>query len=182
MPDYVNHFRGRIRDPNAPEASDGKPAGGAGAPAAKDGKAKKGTAAAEEQVLKLSNERISVPEILFQPSDIGIEQAGLAETIVQAVEACVPDMRDALYSNVILTGGSALFPNLEERLRRELRALVPSEVDLGITRAPDPIVATWQGASIFAASDAYPSQTVTRAEYHEGGHSLCRRRFLAQSC
>ena len=134
----------------------------------------------KEQVLKLSNERISVPEILFRPSDIGIDQAGVAECVAQAAEACLPDLRDALFSNVVLTGGSALFPNFEERLRHELRAFVPSDMEVGFTTATDPLLAAWRGGSIFAASDSYPMQVVTRAEYHEGGHALCRRRFLAQ--
>ena len=35
------------------------------------------------------------------------------------------------------------------------------------------------GGSLYAAAESFPSQTVTRAEYQEHGHSLCRRRFLA---
>ena len=181
MPDYVNHFKGQIRDPNAPDASAAAPAAAAPAAASKKG-TKSSATAAEEQVLKLSNERISVPEVLFRPSDIGIEQAGVAECVVQAAEACLPDLREALYSNVVVTGGSALFPNFEERLRRELRALVPSDIDVGLASAADPLLCAWRGGSLFAASDAYPSQVVTRAQYHEEGHAICRRRFLAQQC
>lgn len=119
MPDYVNYFRGRIRDPNAPEptATNGTAATGSGTGTATAGggggvsskaREKKSAAASEEQVLKLSNERISVPEILFQPSDIGIDQAGVAECVLQAGDACLPDLREPLYSNIIVTGGSAL--------------------------------------------------------------------------
>ena len=132
------------------------------------------------QVLKVANERITVPELLFHPSDVGMDQAGVAECIVQSVEACLPDLREALYSNILLTGGSALFPNLEERLRSELRALVPSDVELELTRAADPLTAAWRGGSIFANGAGYPGQAVTRDEYREGGHAYCRRRFLAQ--
>lgn len=191
MPDYVNHFKGQIRDPNAPEppktapeplaAAASAPPAAAAAAATKKG-TKTGAVAAEEQVLHLSNERISVPEILFRPSDIGLEQAGVAECVVQAVEACLPDLREALYSNVVVTGGSSRFPNFGERLQRELRALVPADMEIGLTHASDPLLATWRGGSLFASSEAYPSQTVTRAQYHEEGHSLCRRRFLSQQC
>ena len=180
MPDYVQHFRGRVRDPNEaqPAAASKTANGAADAPPKK----KAHTAAAEEQVLKLANERIAVPELLFSPSDIGIEQAGVAECVVQAAEACLPEMRDALYSNIVLTGGCVLFPNFAERLRRELRMLIPSETELEISTASDPINAAWRGGSIFAASDAYESQVVTRAEYQEYGHALCRRRFAAAEC
>ena len=43
------------------------------------------------------------------------------------------------------------------------------------------MVAAWKGGSIFASSEPYPSQAVTREQYKEGGHAYCRRKFLAQS-
>ena len=111
-----------------------------------------------------------------------LAQAGVAECIVQAVDACVPDLRDALYANIVLTGGSTLFPNFAERLQHELRTLVPSDTELSLTHAAEPVCAAWRGGSLFAASAGYPAQTVTRAEYHEHGHALCRRRFAAGDC
>ena len=49
----VNHFRGRIRDPSAPTEPNGEAEVGSGAPPKKKGN----SAAADEQVLKLGNER-----------------------------------------------------------------------------------------------------------------------------
>ena len=39
----------------------------------------------ERQVLSLSVERFTVPEVLFYPTDIGLNQAGLADAIVQSI-------------------------------------------------------------------------------------------------
>lgn len=52
----------------------------------------KGTAAtvADQQLLAMNNERFMIPEILMHPSDIGLEQAGIPEAIVQSVDACDP--------------------------------------------------------------------------------------------
>jgi len=182
MPDYVNTFKGTARDPNAPPPPQtAAPAAASSSPRDRDGAPahKKKAFAVEEQVLSLSNERIALPEVLFSPTDIGLEQAGVAECVVQATEACIPDLREALYSNILLTGGSSSFPNFEERLRRELRQLVPSEYEIGITSAAQPTLSAWRGGSIFASSDEYASQVVTKKEYREEGHALCRRRFAA---
>lgn len=231
LPDYVHHFRGQIRDPNAAAPPAAAPAGAAPAPAPSgppSKKAKKEATSREvtEQVLTLANERICVPELLFRPSDIGIDQAGMAECVVQAsasarawrgkapcrahptaplghgppagaglprppltsphllrprqaVDACLPDLRESLYSNIVLTGGSSLFPNFQERLQRELRSLVPADYEIGVTPAKDALHAAWRGGSLFASAENFQAQTVTRAEYHEHGHALCRRRFLA---
>jgi actin-related protein 6 len=85
-----------------------------------------------EQILSMNNERITVPELLFHPSDIGIPQAGVAEAIVQSIQSCHPDLHGMLYSNIIITGGNTLFPNYKERLERELRAMVPAEYELNV--------------------------------------------------
>ena len=85
----------------------------------------------------------------------------------------------ALYSNIVLTGGSTLFPNFRERLTRELRSLVPGEYAINVTASKAPLLSAWHGGSSFAASDEYATQVVTKREYQEHGHSLCRRRFLA---
>ena len=52
-------------------------------------------------------------------------------------------------------------------------------LQLGVSRVADPVLAAWRGGSLFAATDSFPSQVVTKEEYREHGHSLCRRRFLA---
>ncbi|XP_050791606.1 actin-related protein 6 isoform X3 [Gopherus flavomarginatus] len=39
-----------------------------------------------EQILRLANERFAVPEILFHPSDIGIQEMGIPEAIVYSIQ------------------------------------------------------------------------------------------------
>ena len=75
----------------------------------------------------MTNERMSVPEVLFTPLDIGMQQAGLIETIVAAVEATPAWMHGLLYDNIVLVGGNAKLPNFQMRVERELRPLVPTE-------------------------------------------------------
>jgi actin-related protein 6 len=41
-----------------------------------------------EQIIRLNNERFTVPELLFKPSDIGIEEMGIPEAIVDSIESC----------------------------------------------------------------------------------------------
>lgn len=39
-----------------------------------------------EQILRLTHERFAVPEILFHPSDIGIQEMGIPEAIVDSIQ------------------------------------------------------------------------------------------------
>ncbi len=38
------------------------------------------------QIIRMNNERFSIPEILFHPSDVGIQEMGLSEAIVHCIE------------------------------------------------------------------------------------------------
>ena len=62
--------------------------------------------------------------------DIGLAEASLAEMIVEAVEACHPALRGLLYSNVFLMGGTCRCPGFLERLKSELRPLVPDAYEV----------------------------------------------------
>lgn len=75
----------------------------------------------ETQAIRLNNERITIPEILFHPSDIGIQQKGIAETVVECVKDCPPDAQYQLLENIVLTGGNACFKNFHARLFDDIR-------------------------------------------------------------
>uniref|UniRef100_A0ACD5Y3L2 Uncharacterized protein n=1 Tax=Avena sativa TaxID=4498 RepID=A0ACD5Y3L2_AVESA len=126
----------------------------------------------------LTNERFLVPEMLFHPIDLGMNQAGLAECIVRAVQACHPYIQPVLYESIILTGGSTLFPRFAERLERELRPIVPEDYHVKIIPQENPILGVWRGGSILASSPDFGSMCVTKSEYEEMGSARCRRRFF----
>lgn len=77
-------------------------------------------------------ERFNVPEVLFNPSNIGINQSGLAEAITQVVSKCPEIFAKELYKNIILGGGNAAIPGIKERLESELVPLTGEEEDVNI--------------------------------------------------
>lgn len=73
----------------------------------------------EAHQLHLNVERIRVPEVVFQPSIAGLDQAGIVEiasTILTERLANNP-RRDDVLQDIFLTGGNTLFQGFEERLR-----------------------------------------------------------------
>ena len=77
------------------------------------------------QVVRMCNERFSVTEVLFHPNDIGIHQAGVVETIIQAASLAPAHLKLPLSTNILLSGGSTLLPGFKERLERDLLPLLP---------------------------------------------------------
>lgn len=98
----------------------------------------------QKQCVAMGIERFSVPELLFHPSDIGLGQAGVAESCWQSVQSLPNDTPDTFIhqsgglpvdeqilcaSNVVLTGGSVQFPGFKERFEREWRSYIPDLID-----------------------------------------------------
>ncbi|GMH18963.1 hypothetical protein Nepgr_020804 [Nepenthes gracilis] len=126
----------------------------------------------------LTNERFLVPEMIFRPADLGMNEAGLAECVVRSINSCNPLLHPVLYESIILTGGSTLFPRFAERLERELRPLVPDDYRVKITTLEDPILGVWQGGSLLASSPEFDAMCVSKADFEELGSARCSRRFV----
>uniref|UniRef100_A0A0D3EM74 Actin-related protein 6 n=1 Tax=Oryza barthii TaxID=65489 RepID=A0A0D3EM74_9ORYZ len=129
----------------------------------------------------LTNERFLVPEMLFHPIDLGMNQAGLAECIVRAIQACHPHLQPVLFERIILAGGSTLFPRFTERLEKELRPLVPDDYQVKIIAQEDPILGAWRGGSLLAHRPDFESMCITKSEYEEMGSMRCRLSGIFES-
>lgn len=131
---------------------------------------------AKAHQLHLNVERIKVPEIMFQPSIIGLDQAGIVEIIEQILRSVDSKTQDALMKNVLVTGTHSLYPGLIERLESELRAIRPIGSELHVRRAADPRLDAWKGAAMWAASnpDELKKASITRKEFLEAGEDYLK--------
>ena len=136
--------------------------------------------AKESNQFHLNVERIRVPEVVFQPSIAGVDQAGIVEIAEDIVMQRLMgnDARDAILKDVFITGGYALFQGFEERLRDELRAVLPADVQLGLRRAKDPILDAWKGAAKWASTSESRQAFVSREEWLEKGGDYIREHNL----
>ncbi|KAK8033362.1 putative ARP5-Actin-related protein [Apiospora marii] len=130
-------------------------------------------AQSEINQLHLNVERIRVPEVVFQPSIAGVDQAGLVEMcgdiLTQRLVGIPTINRDDFLRDVFLTGGNTLFDNFDDRLRQGLTALLPVDSPLKLRRADNAILDAWKGAAGWVGSSGYKAAAVTRAEWLEKG-------------
>ncbi|KAI0736230.1 actin-like protein Arp6 [Fomitopsis betulina] len=131
----------------------------------------------QSQVMYMNNERFTVPEIIFRPNDIGLEQSGIASTVAHSIGILPEDLQGMFWANIGLIGGNAKFPGLRERLEIELRALAPVDCTVSIHSPKDPILEAYRSGVAFAMKPAFTQQAVTRAEYLEMGSNASRRKF-----
>jgi len=130
-----------------------------------------------EQLIRMNNERFMVPEVLFHPSDIGINQMGIPEAIVECVSGCEEAAQPWLYKNIVLTGGCAMFSGFKERLHNEVRKLAPGDMEVVIREVDNPVDYAWRGGASLAKDIEFGGMCVTKQEYMENGFQACQQRF-----
>lgn len=75
-----------------------------------------GSAGVVEDFMTLGNERFTVPELLFNPGDIGMKQAGLPETVLQSLSGLPPGLWPAMLANILVVGGNSKMEGFMTRL------------------------------------------------------------------
>lgn len=129
------------------------------------------------QILNMNNERFTIPELLFNPSLIGIEQCGIPEAILNSINDMPEEVKHLMYQNIILVGGSSQFPGFKERIECELRRIVPQDILIGVFLPDNPETYSWSGGVDLATKPQLESMRVTKKEYDEVGDILCKQKF-----
>ncbi|KAJ6544952.1 actin 2, partial [Mycena vulgaris] len=127
-------------------------------------------------VITVGNERFRAPEVLFKPSIIGLEAAGIHETTFNSIIKCDLDIRRDLYANVVLSGGSTMFPGIADRMQKELVAMAPSSIRVRIVTPPERKYSVWIGGSILSSLSTFRNMWVTKQEYDESGPGIVHRK------
>jgi actin-related protein len=127
-------------------------------------------------VITIGNERFRCPEVLFQPNFIGKEAAGIHSTLFQTIMKCDVDIRKDLYSNIVLSGGTTMYPGIAERLTKEVTSLAPAAVKIKVVAPPERKYSVWIGGSILASLSTFQQMWISKAEYDEAGPSIVHRK------
>jgi len=128
------------------------------------------------QVITIGNERFRCPEVLFQPHFIGLEQDGVHRTTYNSIMKCDVDIRKDLYSNIVLSGGTTMFPGIAERMQKELTSLAPPTMKVKIIAPPERKYSVWIGGSILASLSTFQAMWITNDEYSESGPGIVHRK------
>ena len=127
------------------------------------------------------------PESFFSPEIIDKNwKASLDESIDLTIQQCPIDYRRRLYADVVFSGGSTSFKNLDKRLELSLQKRVDdrlkkyntggkqSTIKVKVTNSMAQKHVVWLGGSSFSSSDGFRTMVHTRQEYMDKGPSCCR--------
>ncbi|TGJ81928.1 hypothetical protein E0Z10_g6826 [Xylaria hypoxylon] len=164
LPDFHSRSHGVVRDYDPVQASRAK---------------RLAVGESSEDVLTLRNERFTIPELLFNPSDIGMRQPGLPDLVLQSLQCLPHGLWPGFLANILVVGGNSLFDGFIQRLQEDITKLVPDDCIVRVTQPPNPITNTWQGGANLARHVHLESLAVTKLEYEEHGSAWLARKFTA---
>lgn len=128
------------------------------------------------QVITIGSERFRCPEVLFQPSMLGLEGVGIHETTYNSIMKCDVDIRKDLYANIVLSGGTTMFPGIADRMTKEITALAPSSMKIKVVAPPERKYSVWIGGSILSSLSTFQQMWINKSEYDESGPSIVHRK------
>jgi len=128
------------------------------------------------QVITIGSSRFRTPEALFDPSMVGLEQEGIHKLIFNSIMKCDVDIRKDLYANIVLSGGSTMYPGIHERVEKEVTALAPPSMKIKVVAPPERKYSVWIGGSILSSLSTFENMWITKEEYDESGPSIVHRK------
>ncbi|XP_003797068.1 actin-related protein T1-like [Otolemur garnettii] len=127
-------------------------------------------------VIHLGHPLYQAPEILFAPDQLGIQSPGLSKMVTSSIMKCSTDIQKNLFGEIVLCGGTTLFPGLEERLMKELEQQASKGTPIKIMASQDRRFSAWIGASIMTSVSSFKQMWVTSEDFKEFGASVVQRR------
>ncbi|CAD5211274.1 unnamed protein product [Bursaphelenchus okinawaensis] len=136
----------------------------------------------DRQKIVVNTERFTVPELLFNPSDVGLKQAGIPEAVAQCItEVAVsfPDIALGLPSNIICVGGNAAIPGFVNRLQNDLQQWCTHGTDLVCTKPESPTRYAWDcGRDLVRKKDTMIEDGfISQSDYFEHGDAIFYRKM-----
>jgi len=132
----------------------------------------------DQTKIKVGEEMIKCPEIIFNPSLANKQFPGVHQVVFDCLSKCENEVRKEMIQNVILSGGNTMHENYVNRLVKELSHLVPTSAKVRVQGSTDRNFLNWMGGAVVSSLTTFQSMWITRADYDENGPSIVHRKCL----
>ncbi|RWW18252.1 hypothetical protein GW17_00017778 [Ensete ventricosum] len=83
-----------------------------------------------------------------------------------------------LHGNIVLSGGSTMFPGIADSTSKEMKALAPSEQIVVVAPSEPKIQCLDRRGSILASLSTFQWWWITKGEYEESGPAFLHRKCI----
>ena len=127
-------------------------------------------------IMTINDERFRAAEVLFRPELVGKETEGIHYLTYDSIERCEMDIRKQLLNEIVMSGGSTMFPGMAQRLQQEISQLCMNHIPVRITEPAERKYSVWIGGSILSSLSTFQPLWISRSEYEEEGPSIVHRK------
>lgn len=129
--------------------------------------------------IKFGYEKYIAPEIMFNPSLIGLEYLSVQEMLCSSINSVDMDLRKELYKKILCTGGNTGFKSFKERFFTSVKNLAPKLTKLRL-HVPENhrYIMAWLGGSILVSLDKFKPLWITKSEWDEQGPRILRQKTI----
>ncbi|XP_059830772.1 actin-3-like [Hypanus sabinus] len=120
------------------------------------------------KVITIDKEKIKCPEALFNPAFMGSSEPGLHTIALNVINKCDSSILEEMSRNILLCGGSSMFPGFPVRFRKELRKLA-QDMNLQVRAIPIRRYSVWFGGSILSCLKIFQQLWISKKDYDEHG-------------
>ena len=107
---------------------------------------------------------------------LGKDFDGVQKTAYDSVMKCDVDLRRELFNSVTLSGGTTMFPGINDRLAKEISSYAPTSVKVKVNAPNERKFSVWIGGSVLSTLATFQTMWVTRQEFDEVGASIVHRK------
>ena len=127
-------------------------------------------------LMTINDERFRTVEAIFRPELVGKETEGIHYLAYDSVERCEMDIRRNLLNDIVLSGGTTMFPGMAERLQYEISTLCLNHLPVNVVAPPERKYSVWIGGSILSSLSTFQPLWIKKSEYEDAGPSIVHRR------
>ncbi len=131
-------------------------------------------------IINLGREISNIPNLIFNPSDIGLDIQPLHEAIYESIMKCDIHIRKELLGNILLCGGNSMIKGFPERLKEKLEETLGKNFQgcVRINANSDRKFSVWTGASVICSITNFQNMWIPKNDYDEMGDSLLLRNLF----
>ena len=128
--------------------------------------------------INLGEEKILAPEILFNPSLIGMEYPSFQEMVVTSLNKVDVELRNQLYSSIYLSGGNTYFKGIQEKLHTEIKKLSPKRMRPKLILPNNRKYSCWIGGNVISTLEVFKRMWITKHEWSDKGKKLIHSKTI----
>ena len=125
------------------------------------------------KVITIGNDQFKCPEAIFQPSLLGMDKLnGVQHFLKNSIMKCDIEIKQEMFTNIILSGGNTMYPGMADRTKKELINIIPYNAKIKVIAPSERKYSVWIGGSILASLSTFQQMYVTMEDYNEFGPSI----------